>query len=322
MRTSLSGKKKIVITLGEPSGIGPEVTVKALASPKVKGLADFFVVGDKTALVSAERAAGTSLKCRFIDAGNAAPDRFVYGRSDAVSGRAAIRYIDKAVAMIGAGYADTLVTAPVNKASVRMAGYKNFEGHKEYLAEVTRSKEVAMMFIGSRMKITLVTRHIPLKDVSARISTDSIFRSILITNRYLKEYFGIARPRIAVAGLNPHAGEAGAFGKEEKRIILPAVRKAAARSIRVDGPYPPDIIFNGLLEGKSDAVVAMYHDQALIPFKLLYFRDGVNLTVGLPFVRTSPDHGTAFDIAGKGVSDPGSMIEAIKLACNISGRKI
>lgn len=280
--------------MGDPSGIGPEVALKALASPKVKGLADFLLIGD------------------------AEKKSFRYGRIDPACGRAAIQYIDRAVELIKKGEADALVTGPVNKSAIRASGIANFEGHTEYLAGAARVRDFAMMFVGKSLKITLVTRHIALKDVARSVSAEKIYRVIALTHKYLFEYFGIKRPRIGVAGLNPHAGEGGSFGREEEDIIKPAIRKASGKFGHITGPFPPDVVFYDALNKRFDAVVAMYHDQALIPFKMLHFKDGVNVTLGLPFVRTSPDHGTAFDIAGKGVADPASMIEAIALACRLS----
>lgn len=279
--------------MGDPAGIGPEVTFKALASPKIRGLANFVTIGGE----------GRS---------------FPRSKVDARCGKAAISYIDRALGLLKSGRADALVTAPVNKAAVRMAGVHGFEGHTEYLAEKTGSKNFAMMFVGKRLKVTLVTRHIPLSRVSSALSAEAIQNTILITHKYLKDYFGIRKPRIGVAGLNPHAGEGGLFGSEEERIIKPAVKKASKIALGVVGPVPPDVVFYECLNGRLDAVVSLYHDQGLVPFKMLYFNNGVNLTLGLPFVRTSPDHGTAFDIAGKNIADPTSMIEAIRLACRLT----
>jgi 4-hydroxythreonine-4-phosphate dehydrogenase len=307
----------MAITMGDPSGIGAEVVLKALASPGVAGLADFFVIGDRSVFKKAAKLAGTVLKAHLVDLDNVDIGRHRYGRVGADMARAAMAYLDKAVAMIASGTADCLVTGPINKESIRSAGYRRFQGHTEYLAEKSGAGECAMMFVGQKLKITLVTRHVALKDVAASISTESIARAVRLTHRYLGRYFGIGRPRIAVAGLNPHAGENGAFGTEELRVIGPAVRQASRHFSGVSGPYPPDVVFHSALAGRYDAVIAMYHDQGLIPFKLLYFEDGVNLTLGLPFVRTSPDHGTAFDIAGKGLADPRSMIAAIRLACRL-----
>jgi 4-hydroxythreonine-4-phosphate dehydrogenase len=306
--------------MGDPSGIGPEVTLKALASPEIRGLADFIVVGNVFVIESLARRLGIKFKDRLISINNVPRKIFAYGRSHPVFGKASIEYLDKAVDIIGSGEADALVTAPINKASINAARFKGFEGHTEYLAEKTRTKSFAMMFVGKDLKITLVTRHMALRDVPKKLSQAKVLSAIELTDRYLRKFFGIQRPRIGVAGLNPHAGEGGMFGREEVLVIAPAIKRAAKHIKGITGPIPPDVIFNMALDGKFDAVISMYHDQALIPFKILYFDTGVNLTLGLPFVRTSPDHGTAFDIAGKGAADPLSMIHAIKLACRLSGK--
>jgi len=320
MPISRSSKPRIVVTIGDPSGIGPEVTLKALASPKIRGLANFIVVGNTFVIEKVMRDLGLSFSGRMVNIDNIPREIFSYGRSRPIFGRASIDYLDKALDMLVNGQADAIVTAPINKASIDSAGFSGFLGHTEYLAEKTLSKNVAMMFVGNKLKITLVTRHIALKDVSKKLSKEAIVAAIYLTSRYLKKFFGIRNPKIGVTGLNPHAGEGGMFGQEEIRIIKPAMRMAARRIRGLSGPVSPDVIFNAAIDGAYDAVVAMYHDQALIPFKLLYFNTGVNLTLGLPFIRTSPDHGTAFDIAGKGTADPSSMIEAIALAVRLSGK--
>ncbi len=309
--------------MGDPSGIGPEVAVKALASRGVSRLADFFLIGDGHVIAGACRISGVKLGpgVDIIDLGNVGRKGFTYGRSEPSYGKASVDYLDMALNMIARGQAKALVTAPINKASVVSAGFRGFQGHTEYLAAASGSSGAAMMFVGRKLRITLVTRHIALGEVPRSISKASILSTIMTTHLYLKKYFGIRRPRIGVAGLNPHAGESGLIGKEESRVIAPAVRAASASIGRVYGPLVPDVVFYDALGGKYDAIVALYHDQALIPFKLLYFKDGVNLTLGLPFVRTSPDHGTAFDIAGKGIADPSSMEEAIKLACRLTSKR-
>lgn len=318
MPISRSNKPNIVITMGDPSGVGPEVTLKALASPKVKGLANFLLIGDGSVIARLKKDAGLVLNERLLDLSNVSGKRFVYGRCDAGFGASSMQYIDSALELLEAGAADALVTAPVNKSAIRLAGYRGFEGHTEYLAGKSGTKDFAMMFVGPRLKIALVTRHIALKDVSSELSVNVIYRTICLAQECLKKYFGIASPRIAVCGLNPHAGENGAFGNEEGRIIVPAIRKASRHIKRIAGPVSPDAVFGLALAGRFDCVISMYHDQALIPFKMLYFDSGVNLTLGLPFIRTSPDHGTAFDIAGKGIANPASMIEAVKLACRLA----
>lgn len=304
--------------MGDPAGIGPEVIVKALSDKRISHLAHVTVIGDLSIIDKVKRDLRSRGDFDVLDLSNVAQDKFSYGASRPSFGRAAIEYIDKAVSMLKKGEADALVTAPINKSSIRSAGFKDFEGHTEYLALKTAAKEFAMMFVGKRLKITLVTRHLALKDVARFISKDAVYKTIILTARYLQKYFRIREPKIGIAGLNPHAGDNGLFGSEEANIIMPAIKEALKSIKGIYGPIPPDVIFHEALAGKFDAVVAMYHDQALAPFKMLYFKDGVNLTIGLPFIRTSPDHGTAFDIAGKGVADPASMKEAIILASRLS----
>jgi 4-hydroxythreonine-4-phosphate dehydrogenase len=313
-------KPRVVITIGDPSGIGPEVTLKALAHPKIAGCANFLVIGDRSVIESACSDMRLRFKAPLVDLENVPRRTFRYGRADAAFGRASVEYLDEALRLLKEGRADCMVTAPVNKSSIRAGALPDFEGHTEYLAGHTSTRDYAMMFVGDKMKITLVTRHIALKDVPRRLTISLVHRAILLTDTYLKKYFRIRNGRIGVAGLNPHAGEGGSFGNEEARVIIPAMKKASASVKGLAGPIPPDVIFNQARAGTYDAVISMYHDQALIPFKLLYFKDGVNLTLGLPFVRTSPDHGTAFDIAGKGVADPSSMIEAIRLAARLASK--
>lgn len=258
------------------------------------------------------------LNVPILDVVNVPDLSFAYGVQAPIYGRASIEYLDKALGLLAGKKADALVTAPVNKAAVRSAGVSDFQGHTEYLAGKTGTKDYAMMFVGENLKVTLVTRHVALSRISRSITPEAVYRSIFLTHKYLKNFFGIRDPRIGVCGLNPHAGEGGAFGDEEIKVIAPAVKKANHRFKNILGPLPADTVFHDAINGKFDACIAMYHDQALAPFKMLYFKDGVNLTLGLPFIRTSPDHGTAFDIAGKGIADPTSMIEAIRLACRLS----
>lgn len=307
--------------MGDPAGIGPEVTLKALASSKVKGLADFLVIGDRRVL---ERTAGrlrVRMQVPVCAVGEVPASRAVPGRLDPLCGAAAVSYLDEALAFLRRGEAAALVTAPINKEAIVASGIGSFQGHTEYLAEKTGAKGAVMMFVGKRLKVTLVTRHIPFAEVPRAVTAAKITQTVMATHASLRRLFGIRRPSIGVAGLNPHAGENGVFGTEEARVIIPAVRRAARAAGAVYGPLPADVAFYDAYQGKYDAVVALYHDQGLIPFKLLYFRDGVNMTVGLPFIRTSPDHGTAFDIAGKGIADPSSMIEAIRLACRLSTKR-
>ncbi len=313
-------KKRILITMGDPAGIGPEVIVKALSDRRISKLAHFLVIGDFFVIDKVRKSLRSKPEISLLDLANVSTTKFAFGVEKASYGKASVDYIDRALGIIKGREADALVTAPINKSSISSAGFKDFEGHTEYLAKMTGSKEVAMMFVGENLKITLVTRHIALKDVAKAITVDSICRTIRLTHEHLKRSFGIVEPRIAVAGLNPHASDRGLFGDEEERVIIPAIRKASVEIKNIYGPLPADAVFYETLKGKFDAVVAMYHDQALAPFKTLYFNNGVNLTLGLPFIRTSPDHGTAFDIAGKRIADPTSMKEAILLACRLSKR--
>lgn len=307
--------------MGDPSGVGPEVTIKALGDKKISGLAHITVIGDYFVINKVKKDLKLSAEFSIVDLTNVPQNNFSYGKSTAASGKASIEYVAHALEMIKKGEADSLVTAPVNKSSVRKAGFTDFEGHTEYIADKTGTKDISMMFVGKRLKISLVTRHLALKDVAGSISADNVYKTIVMTADCLKKHFHIADPKIGVAGLNPHAGDSGLFGDEEAEAISPAIKKALVQVKGVFGPVPADVIFYEALNGKCDAIVAMYHDQALTPFKMLYFRDGVNLTLGLPFIRTSADHGTAFDIAGSGVADASSMKEAIRLAARLSSKE-
>jgi len=303
--------------MGDPSGIGPEVTMKALASPEVKGLANFLVIGDMAVLKKTAHDTGSRLPSHVLDMANVSIKGHVYGKQSALFGKASIQYIDMALELAAAGETAAIVTAPVSKTSIKKTGIEDFQGHTEYIAGRFKVKKFAMMFAGSGLKVALVTRHVALKDVPGILTKDTICDTIKLTHECLKRRYGIKSPRIAVCGLNPHAGENGVFGNEESKLITPAVKKARSFAGNVIGPVPADVAFYDAMHKRYDAVVAMYHDQGLAPFKMLCFDSGVNFTLGLPFVRTSPDHGTAFGIAGKGKADPRSMIEAIKLACRL-----
>lgn len=292
--------------------------MKALSDNAISRLAHFLVIGDFFVIDKLKKELKMSCDFSLMDMANVPSRNFRFGVTDPAFGKAAMQYIDKALSIIELGEADALVTAPINKSSIRKAGFDGFEGHTEYLAFKTGTNDYAMMFVGRELKVSLVTRHMALKDVSGSLSINSICKTIRLTHDSLRSLFGISKPRIAVAGLNPHAGDNGLFGDEESRIIEPAIKLISREISNVCGPKSADAVFYETMNAKYDAVVAMYHDQALAPFKTLYFNDGVNLTLGLPFVRTSPDHGTAFDISGKGLANATSMKEAIKLACRLS----
>ncbi|MFH1848186.1 MAG: 4-hydroxythreonine-4-phosphate dehydrogenase PdxA [Candidatus Omnitrophota bacterium] len=282
-------KPTICITAGDPAGIGPEIIKKALADRALARSADFVFFGF-------EKLKGLSRKkCALASVG----------------------FIKEAVDCIKKGRAQALVTGPVSKESISEAGIR-FIGQTEYLARLSGSKKAAMMFVSPRLRVGLVTRHVRLADVKRNISRDSIGDAVCLVHRALKDLFGIRRPRIGISGLNPHCGEGGLIGDEEKKVIAPAVKLLRRRLSGLRGPIPADVLLYEAYNGVFDAVVCMYHDQGLAPFKMVARNEGVNLTLGLPFIRTSPDHGTGFDIAGKGIADPGSMKEAIKLAVRLS----
>jgi 4-hydroxythreonine-4-phosphate dehydrogenase len=283
---------RIAVTVGDPAGIGPEIAAKAAADPRVTAV------------------------CSPVLFGPADSPRFPPGRLSAEAGRAAYDAIVKAVAAVMAGEADALATAPINKEAFALAGLP-WRGHTELLAHLTGAPFVAMMFHADAIRVVLATIHVPLAEVPRLLTRALLERVIRLTARELPR-FGFAGPRLAVCGLNPHAGEGGVLGHEEQRVIEPAVAACRADGIAVSGPYPADTVFSRATRGECDAVIACYHDQGLIPVKLLAFGKAVNVTLGLPIIRTSVDHGTAFDIAGKGVADHGSLVEAIRLAARLA----
>ena len=309
--------RPLAISLGDPAGIGPEIVVRALAE---RPHADVVVFGDEGVLARAAKLAGVAPpRARVHAATRLGADEVVPGKPNDVSGRAQLAYLTAAVNAALAGEVRGLVTAPISKEWIARAGFA-FPGHTEYLASRAGVSEFAMMLAGPKLRVTVATTHVPLAEVPRLLTVEGIASTIWLTAEGLARRFGIAAPRVAVAGLNPHAGEAGRFGDEESRLVGPAIEKARARiaaaglRATVDGPLVPDSVFRQAATGAYDAVVALYHDQGLIPLKLLHFDDGVNLTLGLPFVRTSPDHGTAYDIAGTGRARPQSFVAALDLA--------
>jgi 4-hydroxythreonine-4-phosphate dehydrogenase len=313
---------RIAISLGDPSGVGPEVVVRALAA---RPAADVVIFGDHGVLARA--AAATGVAAPPADRVRAITDvaaSVTPGRPSDAAGRAQLAYLAAATDAVLAGEAQALVTAPISKEWIARAGF-DFPGHTEYLAARAETREFAMMLAGPRLRVTVATIHVALHDVPRLLTVDGIASAIWLTAEAVARRFGIAAPRVAVAGLNPHAGEAGRFGDEEDRLIRPAIDLARARlaaaglTVEVSGPHVPDAIFRQAAAGEFAAVVAMYHDQGLIPLKLLHFDDGVNVTLGLPFPRTSPDHGTAHDIAGTGRARPDSFLAAFDLAVTLAG---
>lgn len=315
----MSKKPRIGLTMGDPNGISPEIVVKALNSDEVTSVCSPVVYGSGDVLESASRLTGMRLGCPIYDPSGFTTADLKPCRVDKKAGEASLSYIREAVKAAMSGGIDAMVTAPISKESTHLAGSR-FPGHTEMLKELTGADEAVMMFEGGSFRVVLVTIHTALRNVPDLITKERVLSVIKITNRALVDKFKIPKPRIAVCGLNPHAGESGAFGDEEILHISPAVAEARKLGIGITGPLPADTLFYYANQGKWDAVVAMYHDQGLIPFKMLSFNVGVNLTLGLPIIRTSPDHGTAFNIAWKGVADPSSMIAAVKVAARLASR--
>ena len=288
---------RIAITAGDPSGIGPEIAAAAARDPRVLAISEPLIFGPHTAADLA---------------------RFPRGQISADSARAAHDAIVAAVEAALAGRVDAIATAPINKAAFAAAGYP-WRGHTDMLAHLCGVRDVAMMFWSERLRVVLATIHIPLAQVPGALTVDGLVLLMQLTARSLPR-FGLASARLAIAGLNPHAGEQGLLGTEDRDVLAPAIARARAAGIDASGPFPADTLFVRAAKGEFDAVIAMYHDQGLIPVKLLAFGHSVNVTLGLPIIRTSVDHGTAFDIAGRGLADPGSLIEAIALAARLARR--
>jgi len=311
-------RKKIAITIGDPAGIGPEVVLKALAAPQVRDVCRPLIVGDRPVIERANEHLGVNLDLGAFDIlspGVIHQKDFACGTATPAGGHAAVSSIKKAVELARLKIVDAITTAPITKETLKLASYP-WPGHTELLAELTGARDYAMMLCGGPIRVILVTIHTALSDVPRLITQERVFGTIRLALRACA-MLGLKDPRIAVAGLNPHAGESGLFGMEEQTAIEPAVEEAQGLGIPVSGPYPPDTLFHRMYQGEFDIAVCMYHDQGLIPLKMIAFDSGVNVTVGLPIIRTSPDHGTAYDIAWKGIANPQSMIEAILLAARL-----
>ncbi len=326
----MTNKRPVIgITMGDPAGIGPEIIVKAMQDNSVTSICQPIIFGDRGALereadrlvISSTFETVTSTETFSVCPGILAilevsrlnPSCVRYGSPTTESGKAMAAYIISAVEMANAGKIDAIVTGPISKTVLHDAGY-NYPGHTEMLAALTGAKDVVMMLAGETLRVVLATIHCAYTDVPKFLTTEKILKTIIITHESLKNVLAGKKPRIAVAALNPHAGEGGLFGEEEKNLIGPAVAEACRLGIDATGPMPADTLFYYAAQGKYDVVVCMYHDQGLIPLKLLHFDTGVNVTLGLPIIRTSVDHGTAYDIAGRGIASPASLISAIKTA--------
>jgi 4-hydroxythreonine-4-phosphate dehydrogenase len=322
--------------MGYAAGIGPEVILKALASPDIRRLAFFLIIGNETLF----KASCSSIKKNipykrieyesqidfskgdifFLDVSKSHKIKFNHQAVSAYLGGESIRYIQKAVRSIKSKKTDILVTAPINKHAAELSGFMH-KGHTEFLAKLTNTKKYAMMLTAGKLNVLLATTHIAIKEVAGRLTRKGIEDKLVLADLYLRDYLGIKKPVIAVCGLNPHAGDNGLIGDEEKRIIIPAIRYARKKGVDARGPLAADAVFFDLTRGVYNAVLCMYHDQGLVALKMIGRNSSVNITLGLPFIRTSPGHGTALDIAGKGMANPESMKQAIKTAVDMWRRK-
>ena len=325
---------RIGVTMGDPAGIGPEVVLKAVAEEDVQRVCVPVIIGDAQLLAHTARTLDLICGYDIVRRDEALPEKpdspVIYhldninghiepGIESGVAGKAAAQYIEAAVELCAAGSIDAIATAPINKRALFLGGY-SFPGHTEFLAHLTSTEEYAMAFVAANLRIALLSTHVPLADAIRMVERDRLMRVISLTHRELKRW-GIEKPRIAVAALNPHGAEGGLFGVEEAAEIVPAVEASHGKDgMNVSGPFSADTVFLRASRGEFDAVIACYHDQAMIPVKCLSFGEAVNVTLGLPFIRTSVDHGTAFDIAGKGIAEHSSMIAAITLAAELVTR--
>ena len=332
----MSKTVKLAVTMGDPGGIGPEIALKAVCGRKWPSFVKFVLIGCRKVWLdySKKFKLPAPPECSIINQSNlprvslwepsalytqAFHDaKWNPGKTGYLEGKSSIAFIRAAVALCMKRKFDGIVTGPICKKSIQTAGCR-FPGHTEYLAHLAGHKKIAMMLIGGRLRVVLVTRHLPLASVVKVLTRRKIVEAVEMANLGIK-WLKVPQKTIGICALNPHAGDGGLIGKEESKIIIPAIETLRRKGIKVKGPIPADVIFYQALHNKFGAVVAMYHDQGLGPLKMIAFENGVNLTLGLPFVRTSPDHGTAFDIAGRGIASSSSMVEAIKLAIQLAQR--
>jgi 4-hydroxythreonine-4-phosphate dehydrogenase len=328
----LAARPRIGITMGDPAGIGPEVVLKAVAEPEVASVCQPVIIGDAQLLAHTART--LDLQCGYditrrdeaLPQPSSEPIIFhldnIHGHIESgiesgIAGKAAAEYIEAAVELCAAGSIAAIATAPINKRALFLGGY-SFPGHTEFLARLTSTEDFAMGFIAANLRVVLISTHVPLSQAIGLVRRERFEKTIRLAHHELVRW-GIENPRIAVAALNPHGAEGGLFGIEEASEILPAVESCHFQDgINVTGPFSADTVFLRASRGEFDAVIACYHDQAMIPVKCLSFGEAVNVTLGLPFIRTSVDHGTAFDIAGRGIAEHSSMVAAIKLAAELS----
>jgi len=303
------------ITMGDPAGIGPEVIAKALKDPRAGDACRAIVIGSAAVF---EQVGGGHLP--VLDVIKVDRRRVRPGRISALSGRAAAGALRLGLQMTLDGRLDALVTGPVSKQGLHLAGVRD-PGQTDFLARRTLTRRFAMMLAAGSLRVVPATRHLPLSRVSQALTAGRVRTAVSMAHRAMTELFGVSRPRIGVCALNPHAGEGGLFGRQEKTVIEPVIEELVARGMSIQGPLPADTLFSPAIRRRFDVIVAMYHDQGLIPIKMIGFGRAVNITLGLPIIRTSPDHGTAADIAGRGQADPGSMIRAIRMAARLAVRR-
>lgn len=322
----------LVITMGDAAGSGPEIITKTLAIPEIRKICRMVVIGDAATMQAALEITGAPGKIKVInklaeasfqaglieviDLRNIQLDRLVRGQIDPMAGKAAFEYIRLATDLALSGDCDAIVTSAINKEALNKAGY-HYDGHTQILAELCGVPHVAMMLVSGKLRVSHVTTHVSLRQAIKQVKPERILTVLRLTDEAVRQ-MGVEKPHVAMAGLNPHAGEGGLFGDEEIKYIIPSIETANRAGMRVTGPLPPDSVFLRTAEGQFDAAVAMYHDQGHIALKMLGITQGVNVTLGLPIIRTSVDHGTNFGKAGKGTADPTSLVEAIKLASVMS----
>lgn len=326
----------LALTMGDPVGVGPEIMVLALTDPQIYQFCRPLIIGDLPALERACRQLAPAQQIQvaghpgagryepgtidLLALSRLAPEDLEYGRPTVAGGAAMVSYILTAIDLCLREEAAGMVTGPISKVAMNLSGYA-YPGHTELLADKTNTPEVVMMLAGGEFRVVLATIHCALATVPGRLTTDGILRLCRLTSKALERDFGLASPRLGVAALNPHAGEGGMFGREEEEIIVPALRQGQDEGLRLEGPFPADTLFWRHAQGEFAAIVCMYHDQGLIPLKLLHFMDAVNVTLGLPIIRTSVDHGTAYDLAGTGKAHTGSLKAAINMAAEMAGRR-
>lgn len=308
-------RPRLAVTLGDPAGVGPEIVARVCHDPEVRAQADLLVVGRKMILAAGAVACGLPMpQVDLVEVGYG--QEIKPGRPTNITGRQAGAFVEEAVRLCQSGQVDGMVTAPISKEALQAAGYPD-TGHTSLLGRLLGVERPVMMLAGSRLKVVLATIHCPLRQVPELLTPQGIAQVGLVAARDLQRFLGINHPRVGVAALNPHAGEGGLFGDEEKTVIEPALALMREAGVRAEGPFPADTLFWRAVRGEFDLVLCMYHDQGLIPLKLLHFEDGVNVTLGLPIIRTSVDHGTAYAIAGKGQANPQSLKSAILMAARM-----